>query len=343
MTIKAPAKMGKIYASVFTRLPQFRGSLRVLQEFGKGDVSDMLTAYAPLALVVMAFAAAPVLAQEPAQNQAQDYAQDYASAEIAEQTPAAPLPGVDESALLGQALQFDPSSLAGMAPAKSLRAPGLKREKTFDVSRTATNPDGSGTVVVKQALPIDWDAKVGADLGLAGNNPVSYQPLAPLDAYSRRNGGGAAWASIGLTDAATVDARVDPTNDQGRLAGTLQHSMPVGSSLSLTLQNSLSVTETYGSQGPSAPAGLPMMTLPQDSGTAPSQVFGNEKTVKFNILPTGTTLSAGFASYSTDPVTHKSLTAEQKLLGPLSVSTSVTDVGEETVNKSISARFKLNW
>lgn len=329
MTIKATAKIDKICARVFTRLPQFRGILCLSQKFGMGEVPDMRTSYAPLALVVMAFVATPALAQEPVENSA--------AAETA------PLPGVDETALLGQALQFDPSSLANMAPAKSLRAPGLKREKTFDVSRTATNSDGSGTVVVKQALPTDWNAKVGADLGLAGNNPVSYQPLAPLDAYSRQNGGGAAWASIGLTDAATVDARVDPTNDQGRLAGTLQHSMPVGSSLSLTLQNSLSVTETYGSQGPSAPAGLPMMTLPQDAGTAPSQVFGNEKTVKFNVLPTGTTLSAGIASYSTDSITHKSLSAEQKLLGPLSVSTSVTDVGETTVNKSISARFKLNW
>lgn len=287
--------------------------------------------YAPLAMVMLAFAAVPALAQQRAE--------DYASAQP---TETAPLPGVDESAVLGQALQFDPSTLAG-APAKSLNLPGLKRQKTFDVSRTTTNPDGSGTVVVKQALPIDWDAKVGADLGLAGNNPVSYQPLAPLDAPSRRDGGGAAWASIGLTDAATVDARVDPTNDQSRLAGTLQHSMPVGSSLSLTLQNSLSVTETFGGQGPTGPAGLPMMTLPQDSGGTASQVFGNQKTVKFNVLPTGTTLSADFASYSTDPVTHKSLSAEQKLLGPLSVTTSVTDVGETTVNKSISARFKLNW
>lgn len=290
---------------------------------------------AQLAMVVFALAAAPALAQQQAD--------DYASAEPTDQAGATPLPGVDESAVLGQALQFDPSSLAAVAPAKSLRVPGLKREKTFDVSRTTTNPDGSGTVVVKQALPTEWDAKVGADLGLAGNNPDTYQPLAPLDAYSRRSGGGAAWASIGFSDAATVDARVDPGNDQGRLAGTLRHSMPVGSSLSLTLQNSVSVTDTFGTQGPTAPAGLPMMTLPQDSGTAPSQVFGNEQAVKFNVLPTGTTLSAGFASYSTDPVTHKSLSAEQKLLGPLSVTTSVTDVGETTVNKSISARFKLNW
>jgi len=291
--------------------------------------------HAPLAMIVLALAAAPSFAQQRAEG--------YAAAEPTGQTDPAPLPGVDESALLGQALQFDPSSLSGAAPTRSLSLPELKRQKTFDVSRTATNSDGSGTVVVKQALPTDWDAKVGADLNLAGNNPVSYQPQAPLDAYSRRNSGGAAWASIGLTDAASIDARVDPTTDQGRLAGTLKHSMPVGSSLSLTLQNSVSVTDTYGTQGPTAPTGLPMMTLPQESGSNPSQVFGNENSVKFNVLPTGTTLAAGLASSSVDPVTHNRLSAEQKLLGPLSVTTSVTDVGQTTVNKSISAGFKLNW
>lgn len=291
--------------------------------------------YAPLAMIVLALAAAPSFAQQ--------HAEGYASAEPTAQIEAAPLPGVDENALLGQALQFDPSSLSGAAPTRSLSLPALKRQKTFDVSRTATNPDGSGTVVVKQALPTDWDAKVGADLGLAGNNPITYQPLEPLDAYSRRNTGGAAWASVGVTNAASVDARVDPTTDQGRLAGTLKHSMPVGSSLALTLQNSVSVTETFGAQGPSAPTGLPMAALPQDTGSAPSQVFGNEQAVKFNVLPTGTTLAAGLASSSVDPVTHNRLSAEQKLLGPLSVTTSVTDVGQTTVNKSISAGFKLNW
>lgn len=282
------------------------------------------------ATVVLALSAASASAQEQSVQTA-----------TAEQTPLAPL-SADESALLERALQYDPASLDA-APTKSLKMPALKRDKTFDVSRTSTQSDDSGTVVVRQTLAPEWDAKVGADLNLSGNNPVSYQPQAPLDAYSRRTGGGAAWASIDVTEAATVDARVDPNNDQGRLAGTLKHSMPVGNSLSVTLQNRLSVTDTYGTQGPSAPAGLPMMALPQDSNGGRSQVFGNEQAVKFNVLPTGTTLGATLASSSDDPVRHNTFSAEQKLLGPLSVTTSVSDVGQSTVNKSISAGFKLNW
>ena len=91
------------------------------------------------------------------------------------------------------------------------------------------------------------------------------------------------------------------------------------------------------------PGDLPLMALPAPGGPAAQQVFGNEKAVKFNILPTGTTLGAGFANASNDPVTHNTFSADQKLYGPLHVTTAVTDVGQTTSSKSISAGFKLNW
>ncbi|HEU5445466.1 MAG TPA: hypothetical protein VFU70_07870, partial [Pseudolabrys sp.] len=88
---------------------------------------------------------------------------------------------------------------------------------------------------------------------------------------------------------------------------------------------------------------LPLMTPPPPGVPTAQQVFGSEKAVKFNILSTGTTLGAGFATTSTDPVTHNTFSADQKLYGPLHVTTAVTDVGQTTSNKSISAGFKLNW
>lgn len=252
-------------------------------------------------------------------------------------------PDVNDALLLGEALDIDPAALAEKSSSPSLKLPAIRQEKTFDVSRTNAKPDGSGTVIVKQQLPIDLDAKIGADLNVAGNNPVTYQPLMPLDAYTRDNRGAAAWASVGVTRNATVDARVDPTNDQGRLAGTLKHSLPVGGALSITLQNSLSVTDTFGTTTPTTSSDIPLMTMPQGTATAPSRVFGNEKEVKFNVLPTGTTLGAGLSNTSDDPVTHNKLSAEQKLLGPLSVSTSIRDVGQTTESQNIGAGFKLNW
>jgi hypothetical protein len=74
-----------------------------------------------------------------------------------------------------------------------------------------------------------------------------------------------------------------------------------------------------------------------------SQYWGNEKAAKFDILPTGTTLGAGLVTASNDPITHNTLSAEQKVYGPLHVTTAVTDVGQTTSSKSITAGLKLNW
>jgi len=265
-------------------------------------------------MLVVACAAAPAPAR------AQDLGDNSAA-------PANEALSPDESAALGAALPFDPSTLAGGAPAKPLRLPSMGARPGLDVSRT-DRPDGSSTVVVKQPLPIDWDAKVGADLGLSPTPNDRDTLRQPLPDKNDGRGSGAAWASVGLPNFATLDARVDPTNDQGRLGTTLKHSMPVGSQFSLTLQNSLSVTETFSASAAAPPV---------------PQVWGNEKLAKFDILPTGTTLAAGLASTSTDPLTHNKLSAEQKLYGPLHVTTAVTDVGQTTSNKSITAGFKLHW
>ena len=273
-------------------------------------------------------------------------AQDYASAlppeqplDAADQAAVTPL-NSDESAALGQALEFDSSRFAEGAPARSLRLPGQSQKSGFDISHT-DNPDGSRAMVLKQPLPTDWDAKIGADLGLGPSSPSSYQPDRPLPGQRERNSG-AAWASLGVTSYAMVDARVDPTNDRGRLGTTFKKSIPLGSRYSVTLQDSYAVTESFGETVP-GPAGLPLVSLPPGTGTAPSQVWSSEKQVKFNIASTGTTLGAGFASTSVDPVTHNRLSAEQKLYGPLQVTTAVSDLGQPYSNKSISAGFKLNW
>ena len=177
------------------------------------------------------------------------------------QESAAGAPGPGENAVLGSALMFDPAALAGTAPAKPLRLPGLSNPKDLDVSRSG-KPDGFSTVGVIQPLPTDWDAKVGADLGLAATAPDGDRP--------------------------------------GKLP-------------------------------------------PAAATPTPPLVWGNEKAVKFEILPTGTTFGAGISSISTNPVTHNTLSADQKLYGPLHVTTAVTDIGQPTRDKRITAGFKLNW
>jgi hypothetical protein len=252
--------------------------------------------------------------------------------ESADVTPLTP----EDSALLANALVFDPGALAA-APKKPLRLPGY-RTGEYDVIRTQ-KADGSATVVVKQPVQTEWSNSVGADL--TPTTPTAY----PLPLPTERNNGmpaGAAWASVGVPNLASVDARVDPTNEQGKVGTTIKHSIPFGSRFAVTVQGTYSVTEMLGQPSP-GPGDLPLMTLPSPGAPAAQQVFGNEKAVKFNILPTGTTLGAGFTNASNDPVTHNTFSADQKLYGPLHVTTAVTDVGQTTSNKSITAGFKLNW
>lgn len=245
----------------------------------------------------------------------------------------------DESAMLSRALAFDPASLRASA-AKPLRGRSLQKAPGFAVSRS-NRPDGFSAVTVKQPLRADLDtvelnANVGADVNFAPPPATVYRPGAPPPGTATDDvGSGAAWASVGMSNLATVDARVDPTGDRGRLAGTLRHSLPVGKKMSVTLEDSYSVSDTLSASPDTAAA--------SSATAAPTQVWDNQKSVKLAIKPTATTFSAGVFTASNDPVTHNTLSAKQKLFGPLHVTTAVTDLGEPSENKSISAGFKLNW
>jgi hypothetical protein len=240
----------------------------------------------------------------------------------------------EDSALLANALVFDPSALTA-PPDKALRVPEVK--SAYEITRTQ-KLDGSTAVVVKQPLQTEWSNSLGADLAAPSQRAVDL----PLP--TERNNGlpaGAAWASVGVPNLASLDARVDPANEQGKLGTTLKHSVPFGGRFAVTLQDTYSVTEALNQ--PAGPLDLPLMTLPSTGAPAQSQIFGNEKSVKFNILPTGTMVGAGVVTASNDPVTHNTFSADQKLYGPLHVTTTVTDVGQTTSNKSLTAGFKLNW
>ena len=256
---------------------------------------------------------------------------------------APPATGVDAlpgNITLDNALTFDPSALTA-APAKQLRLPGYLDGNNLDVS-SANKPDGSSSFTLKKPLPIDVDTKVGADLA-----PSAAPTFLPNSVgLGNLNGpdSGAAWASVGVPNLASLDARVDPNDDQGKIGTTLQHAMPVGSKLAVTLQDTFSMTDTLSARtGAVGSGGLPLMAALPATSPVPSQVWGNENKVKFDVLPTGTSLSAGVTTSNIDPVTHNTFSADQKLYGPLHVTTAISDIGGPTSSKSITAGVKLNW
>ena len=272
----------------------------------------------------LALAALPAFAQET----------EATKAAPAPETPLTP----EESAILRNALIFDPAALE-TPPKKPLHLHGSPDARGYDVKRT-DKLDGSSTIVVKQPLQTEWDNSVGADLR-ATNTGASSAFDRPLPSTRDNVGGGSAWASIGVPNVGSVDARVDPSNEQGKLGTTLKQSIPFGGRFAVTLQDTFSVTQTLAQ--PMAGPDLPLMALPPSTATMSPQVFGNERAMKFNILPTGTTLGAGMTTVSNDPITHSTLSAEQKLYGPLQVTTAVTEFGQTTSSKSVTAGFRLHW
>jgi hypothetical protein len=305
---------------------QIQGLMILALGFAPGIALAQDFTNAPLAITPNADYAVASPPSEP-----QESAQENADVEL---TP-------EERDALRNILSNAPSVSAD-TPAKQLRAPALKQTKKFDMNRTDKS-DGTSNLTLNQPLPIDWDAKVGADIGLRNAPSITNSPDPWMSGSRDQRGSGAAWASVGLLpNLATVDARVDPSNDQGRVGTTFKYTKPVGSRFSVTLQNSYSVTETY-SASTAAPSDVPMISVPTPTGLATPQVWGSEKAAKFDYLPTGTSFGAKVATSSTDPVTHNQFVAEQKVYGPLNVTTAVTDVGQTGTSKSISARFKLNW
>lgn len=280
---------------------------------------------ASLSLTALLLAAVPAMAQEPARG-AYDLIPPDAKPLTAE-----------ESAKLAAALQFDPTASASQST-RSLKQYSLPQPAGVGVTRNA-GEDGASTYTVKRDLPT-LNASVGADLGTGADPVPYYEPDRPISPADRNTG--AAWASVDVIDGASLNGRVDPSADQGRLATTLHHSVPIGSKLSLTLQNSGGITDSLGSSA-TAPAGLPMMTLPQNTDAGATQTWDDQPSVKVDVLSTGTSFSAGLARTSTDPVTHNNIAADQQVYGPLHVSTAISDVGETSESKSITAGLKFNW
>jgi hypothetical protein len=245
----------------------------------------------------------------------------------------------EDSALIERAIA-DTASFS-TTPVKALRLPPSTASKALDLSRT-DRPDGSGVVTFKKPLLAEWDANIGADLGLAANTPGIYSRDNPLGVIRNDRSTGAAFASVGLSKFTSVDARVDPNSDQGRVATTFKHSLALGDAFSVSLQSRASLTESLGTPQPGA-SDIPLRVAIGESTAPPARVWGNENVAKLDILSTGTTLGAGLSATSTDPLTHNTLSAEQKIYGPLGLATTVTDVGRASESKSLSARLKLTW
>jgi hypothetical protein len=212
------------------------------------------------------------------------------------------------------------------SPAKAQSKPG---QPIFG-SRNVQS-DGSTSLTIGRRLETEWDAKVGIDAKLAPElaSPSLSDSLLQPSVPGRSTG--AVWGTVTgpsvaplLFDKTSVDARLEPGEDKGQVAATLSRTVPLGD-VSITIQDKYAVTQTL--QG----------------GDSVGPILEVDKSVRLKWAPTNTTISAGVVTSNVDGQWHNRVSAEQKILGPLSVTTTVTDPGGTTSSKSIAAGFKHTW
>jgi hypothetical protein len=236
-------------------------------------------------------------------------------------------------------LNVDPSTLT-WAPASKARVAPKAAPGTDAAWSESNKPNGSSDVSVKQSLSAFLDAKVGADMTVTG--PPQTLTEAQLLSARLANGGslpqssGTAWAAITapgagpIWDKTSVEARVDPSQDQTRLGTSLSKSLPFSEQYSLSLENGYNLIE----QG--------VVPVPGIVGR-PAQNYQTDQSAKLSITETGTSFSAGQSLSSSDDKWLRKVGAEQKLFGGVSISGSIGETPLGITNKSVTAGFKQSW
>jgi hypothetical protein len=236
-------------------------------------------------------------------------------------------------------LNVDAHTLMTTSPTSKRRlAPRATGDQT---TWSSIEKPSASAVSVKQSISPFWDANVDSRIG--ADMTVVRQPttLSELLGDKATNGGnepqssGTAWATIttpgvaSIWDKTAVEARVDPSQDQSKLATSLSKSLALGEQYSLILQNGYSFTQ-HG-------------VFPPTTAAHSAHNFETGQSARLNITESGTSFSAGQTLSSSEDKWLRKIGAEQTLFGAVSISGSISETPQGAPNKSISAGFKQTW
>jgi hypothetical protein len=292
----------------------------------------MLVAGASLATILAATAQTPPADEDPdiaATEEAAEVAPDASDVDI--------MKDIDVSKLDWSLLDTDLWPLAGPEPKKSAAANSAEGPKTSWSS--SDRPNGTSSVSVTQSITPFWDTRIGADMtvarqGTLTNSEQLSEKLA--NGGSLPQSSGTAWAAISapgigsIWDRTSVEARVDPGQEQTRLGTTLSKSLPLDEQYSLTLQNGYNLIQ----QG--------IVPVPGIIGH-PTRSYEADQSAKLSIADTGTSFIAGQTVSTSDDKWLRKVGAEQKLLDGVTISGSISETPSGAANKSVSAGFKRSW
>jgi len=199
--------------------------------------------------------------------------------------------------------------------------------------------NGASAVSVKQSVSPFWDARVGADMTVAREPATMSELLAEKSANGGNlpQSGGSAWVAVtapgagSMWDKTAVEARIDPNADQSKLGTSINKQVPLGDQTALTLSGGANVIQ----QGSAMP--LPGYSV------RTTRTYDTEQSAKVDLTDTGTSFIAGQTLSTSDDKWLRKVGAEQKLFGGVTVSGSIGETAQGTINKSVTAGFKKSW
>jgi len=250
-------------------------------------------------------------AQEPVVPQSETGVSD-----ASDQAQTDDLPEIDWSSV-----NIDAYDLTRSATSRDMR-------RSMDAAKPAWNRtqhlNGSANMTVNRSLPTPLDTKIGMDMFVAPSPSTFVVP----GTYQQQSTS-AAWASAALPsigswgwDQASLNARLDPNAEQGRLGTSISKSMPLNEQWSLTLQSGIGVSQAF---------------------TSSSSMLEADQLAKLNWTPSGTSLLAGSRTSSQVDRWLNSFGAEQNLFGGISVRGTISETLTGDHDRSVTAGFRRTW
>lgn len=235
-------------------------------------------------------------------------------------------------------LETDPAQIN--KPLKPGKKPSALTNNDMSWKRD-DKPDGSSKVTVKQPIVPFWDTRIGADMSVVSQMPVTsnevlQQKLAHDDQIAQSSG--SAWAAmtapgIGfIWDKTSIEARMDPAQDQSKFGTSLEKTLPLAGDTALTLQNGYRVTQQS-------------LTPIVGSAEHAARNYEIDQSAKLSLNATGTSFIAGQTLSTGTPEEKwlRKLGAEQKILGGVSVTGTIAERPDGAADRSLKAGYKYSW
>lgn len=196
------------------------------------------------------------------------------------------------------------------------------QELTANVSRSERFDGSSGVAVTGNLSSFNW-TQFGLDMSLASQSSVL--PAGAVLPGSLGSSDAAAWARFNLPtgalpwDASSLTVRLDPFLDQRKIESAFSRDVELAPQLKVGFSDSYAFVMESG-----------------------SQTWSTDKSVHVELGATGTRLSLSAGLKSADRAWLPSVSAQQPLIGPVVLTTTLADTGTE-INKSITAGFSRTW